>query len=35
MVPEIWSATDIFDFGLFFALLTPPPKNLKNGNLKN
>ena len=36
MVPEIWSATDrICHLGQLFALLPPPPKQLKNENIKN
>ena len=37
-VPEIWCMTNvivIFHFGLFFALLPPPPRNSpKNQNFK-
>ena len=36
MVPEIWSMTDkIFcHYGLFFALLLPPPNNPENQNFQ-
>ena len=35
-VPEIWQVTNviIFDFGLIFALLPPPPNSPENQNLK-
>ena len=36
IVPEIWSRTGrtFCHFGLFFALLPPPPKNLENQNFE-